>query len=103
MTNTETLSLILEELKTLKGKPLTWENLRWFEFYVEAVREVATPSPMKEALMLKWYWDLCDYKEILIRRGLNEHEALMEKAGDLRFIKVVDEDDTTLGYRLCRV
>lgn len=108
MNTVETLSLILAELKALKGQPLTWENLQWFEFYVEAVDEVASPSPMKEALLKKWCLDISDYKEILMRRSMDEIDALMERAGGLRFVPVLDEDhDWSNGepteWVLCRL
>lgn len=108
MNTVEILNQILAELKDLKGAPLTWENYRLFECLVESVREVASPSPMKTALMLKWYWDLVDYKEILMRRSMNEIDVLMERAGDLRMIPILDEDhDWSKGeptqWSLCRL
>ena len=103
MKTSETLSLILADLKSLQGKPLTWGNLQWLGFAIESIREVATPSQLKEAVLRKLGDEYEDCREILIRRSVDEHDELIEKAGDLRFIRVIDEDDTTLGYRLCRV
>lgn len=100
MKTSETLNLILEDLKALQGKPLTWENLQWFGFAIEAVREVATPSPLKDAVLRKLGEEYGDYREILIRRSVDEHDALIEKAGDLRFVPVEDDCERIVGYRI---
>ena len=102
MNTTDTLNLILAELKTLKGQPLTWENLQWLGFHIGAIREVATPSDLKDAVLQKLGGEYEDCREILIRRSVDEHDALVERAGDLYFISVEDEEERTLGYRLCR-
>lgn len=103
MNTVDTLNQILAELKALKGQPLTWENYRWFEFYVNSVEEVASPSPMKDALLSKWGKELWDYKSILMRRSMNEIEELMEKAGNLRFLPVCEEFDCPVRWSLCRL
>lgn len=108
MNTVEILKQILAELTTLKGQPLTWDNYRWFEFYVNSVDEVASPSPMKDALMSKWGEELWDYKEILMRRSERECDEIREKAGDLRFLPILDEDhDWSEGeptkWCLCRL
>lgn len=100
MKTSETLNLILEDLKGLRGQPLTWENLQWFGFAIEAVREVATPSPLKDAVLRKLGEEYGDCREILIRRSVDEHDALIQKAGDLRFVPVEDDFAVVLGYRV---
>lgn len=102
MTTSETLNLILAELTTLKGQPLTWENLQWFGYYIEAIREVATPSQLKDSVLRKLGGEYEDCREILVRRSVDEYDSLIEKAGSLCFIRVEDEEERTLGYRFCR-
>lgn len=108
MKTSETLNLILADLQALRGQPLTWENLQWFGFHIEAIREVATPSQLKDAVLRKLGGQYQDLKEIYIRRSVDEHEALVEKAGDLRLIPImewdeVQYDEVVLGYSLTRV
>lgn len=103
MNTSETLNLILADLQSLRGKPLTWENLQWFGFHIEALREVATPSQLKEAVLRKLGGQYEDCREILIRRSVDEHDELVRLAGDLRFIPVEDENEVVLGYSICRI
>lgn len=103
MKTSDTLNLILADLKNLRGQPLTWSNLQWFGFAIEAIREVATPSQLKDAVLRKLGGEYSDCREILIRRSVDERDALIEKAGDLRFIPVEDEDEVVLGYAITRI
>lgn len=100
MNTSETLSLILSDLQSLRGQPLTWENLQWFGFAIEAVREVATPSQLKDAVLRKLGGQYEDCRETLIRQSVDEHDELVRLAGDLRFIPVEDENEVVLGYRV---
>lgn len=92
MNTTEILRTILADLKALRGQPLTWENLQWFSLAIEGVREVATPSTLKDAVLHTLVGRYQDLKEIYIRRSVSEHEELVEKAGDLRLIGVYADE-----------
>lgn len=100
----ETLNLILDEVRTLKGSPLTYENLQWFKFYIEAVREVASPSDEKDYLLSKWERDAQYYTEILHRRTVSDHQEQVRKANGLRFVAVygLEDDEEPEYYWLTR-
>lgn len=108
MKTSETLNLILADLKALRGQPLNWENLQWFKFHIEAIREVATPSPLKDEVLRKLSWRYQDLKKIYIRRWDAEYDELVRLAGDLRLIPIMewDEvqfDEVVTGYSLTRI
>lgn len=47
MSNTETLQVILDEMKSLKGQPLTEANVEYFSYLVDDVRAIATDCQAK--------------------------------------------------------
>lgn len=108
MKTSETLNLILADLQALRGKPLTWENLQWFGLAIEAIREVATPSQLKDEVLRKLGGRYHDLKRIYIRRCEGEHDELIRLAGDLRLIPILEWDEVQYdtvekGWELTRI